>query len=163
MVLCLREPPRRFLLYLHFVVDILHFIFDLHFCCHLSIFFIHILLFDITPHPSVDYCQVFKPILYFQPSPSQSDWWHFHFQPFCYLLTASATVLSGRFLPTGVFYLTLLHLHFWLKLRLSRPPWDPAVLLKFAGLYTDPQNTNSAHLFVWFTVIHKSFTRVGSI
>ena len=26
---------------------------------------------------------------------------------------ASATILSGRFLPTGVFYLTLLHPHFW--------------------------------------------------
>ena len=32
----------------------------------------------------------------------------FIFQPFRYLLTASATVLSGHFLPTGVFYLTLL-------------------------------------------------------
>ena len=32
----------------------------------------------------------------------------FIFQPFCYLLTASATVLSGYFLPTGTFYLTLL-------------------------------------------------------
>ena len=27
----------------------------------------------------------------------------FIFQPFCYLLTASATVLSGYFLPTGIF------------------------------------------------------------
>ena len=66
------------------------------------------LLFDIIPHPSVDYRRVFTPILYFQPSPSQSDSRHFHFQPFRYLLTASATVLSGHFLPTGVFYLTLL-------------------------------------------------------
>ena len=32
----------------------------------------------------------------------------FIFQPFRYLLTASAMVLSGHFLPTGVFYLTLL-------------------------------------------------------
>ena len=70
------------------------------------------LLFDIIPHPSVDYRRVFTPILYFQPSPSQSDSRHFHFQPFRNLLTASATVLSGRFLPTGVFYLTLLHWHF---------------------------------------------------
>ena len=29
--------------------------------------------------------------------------------------------------------------------------------LKFAGLRTDPRNTNPAYLFVWFTVIHKSF------
>ena len=26
--------------------------------------------------------------------------------------------------------------------------------LKVAGLYTDPRNTELAHLFVWFTVIH---------
>ena len=45
------------------------------FCCYSS--FVNVLhsyfLFDIIPHPSVDYCQVFRPILYFQPSPSQSD------------------------------------------------------------------------------------------
>ena len=34
--------------------------------------------------------------------------WRFHFQPFRYLLTASATVLSGHFWSTGVFYLTLI-------------------------------------------------------
>ena len=90
-------------------------------CCYSSfvdVFHSHF-LFDIIPHPSVDYRQVFRPILYFQPSPSQSDLRHFHFQPFRYLLTASATVLSGHFLPTGVFYLTLLpdifgtSQHFW--------------------------------------------------
>ena len=83
-------------------------------CCYSS--FVDVLhshfLFNIIPHPSVDYRQVFRPILYFQPSPSQSDLRHFHFQPFCYLLTASATVLSGYFLATGTFYLTLLHRHF---------------------------------------------------
>ena len=70
------------------------------------------LLFDIIPHPSVDYRRVFTPISYFKPSPSQSDSWHFHVQPFRYLLTVSATVLSGYFLPTGVIHLTLLHRHF---------------------------------------------------
>ena len=29
--------------------------------------------FSVIPHSSMDYCQVFRPILYFQPSPSQSD------------------------------------------------------------------------------------------
>ena len=37
------------------------------------------LLFDIIPHPSVDYRRVFTPILYFQSSPSQGDSRHFHF------------------------------------------------------------------------------------
>ena len=51
------------------------------FCCYslfVNVFHSHF-LFDIMPHPSVDYRQVFRPILYFQPSPSQSDLWHFHF------------------------------------------------------------------------------------
>ena len=66
------------------------------------------------------------PILYFLPRPSQSDLWHFHFQSFLYLLAARVTVLSGHFLPTGISYLMLLHWHF--NLRLSRFPWEPAVL-----------------------------------
>ena len=52
------------------------------FCCCCSSFVVFLyshFLFDIIPHPSVDYRQVFRPILYFQPSPSQSDLWHFHF------------------------------------------------------------------------------------
>ena len=50
-------------------------------CCYSS--FVHVLhshfLFDIVPHPFVDYCQIFRPILYTQPSPLQSDSRHFHF------------------------------------------------------------------------------------
>ena len=42
------------------------------------------------------------------------------------IFLSSATVLSGHFLPTGVFYLTLLHRHF--NLHLSRLPWELAVL-----------------------------------
>ena len=78
-------------------------------------------------------------ILYFQPSPSQSDSQYFHFEPFRYLLTASPTVLSGRFLPTGIFYLTLLH---------RQPAFIKASLgagsssLRLAGLHTDPRNTD---------------------
>ena len=34
------------------------------------------------------------------------------FEIFFHSFTASATVLSGYFLPTGIFYLTLLHWHF---------------------------------------------------
>ena len=45
----------------------------------------------------------------------------FIFQPFCYLLTTSATVLSGHFLPTGVFYLTLLPDIFGIPNILAQP------------------------------------------
>ena len=101
---CFGEPPGGF-------CDVsCHFIFISSFCCCSS--FVNVLhshfLFDIIPYRSVDYRQVFTLILYFQSSPSQSDSWHFHFQPFRHFLTASATVLSGHFLPTGVFYPTLL-------------------------------------------------------
>ena len=52
------------------------------FCCCCSSFvvclYLHF-LFDIIPHPSVDYHQVFRPILYFQPSLSQNDSRHFLF------------------------------------------------------------------------------------
>ena len=85
----------------------------------------------------------------------------FIFQPFHYLLTVSTTVLSGHCLPTGIFNLTLLSdifstfPTFWHNLLLSRFYWEPAVtFLKVAGLHTDPRNTDPAHLFVWFTVIH---------
>ena len=116
-----------FIFVLHFVV-VSSFQFWFSFsCCFSFVDVLHLhLLFDVILHPSVDYHWVFTPILYFQPSPSQSDLQHFHFQQFRYLLTPSATVLSGRFLPTGVFYLTLLHRHF--NLCLSRPPLEPAVL-----------------------------------
>ena len=42
------------------------------------------------------------------------------------LLAASVMAFGGHFLPTGVFYLVLHHLHF--NLRLSRLPWGPVVL-----------------------------------
>ena len=46
---------------------------------------------------------------------------------FRYIFAASVTVLSGHFLPTGVFYLTFLP-DIWHNLLLSRLPWEPAVL-----------------------------------
>ena len=66
----------------------------------------HSLLFDVIFHPSV-----FTSISYFQLSSSQSDLRHFHVNfSELFIFNASGTVLSRRFLPTGVFYLTLLHL-----------------------------------------------------
>ena len=52
---------------------------------------------------------------------------------FSFSSTARATVLSGHFLPTSVFYLTLLpnifgtFLTFWYNLLLSRFHWEPVV------------------------------------
>ena len=108
MVLCLGEPLEGVFVVV-VVSSFLIFIFLLLFfiCrCFSFVVFLHShLLFDIILHSFEDYCRVFTPILYYQPSPLQSDLRHFHFQPFRDLLTASATVLSGRFLPTGVSYI----------------------------------------------------------
>ena len=124
-------------------------------CWYSFVVFLHShFLFDIIPHPSMDYRQDFRPILYFQPSPSQSDLRHFHSQPFRYFLTTSATVLSGRFLPTGVFYLTLLPDIFAQPVFIKASLGAGSYSSKFLRLHTDPQNTNPVHLFVWFTVIH---------
>ena len=127
MALCLGEPPTGFLLLLLLLLLSIQFCSSFHFwssfcCCSSFIAFQH------HPSPIRGLSPGFTPILYFQPSTSQSDSQYFHFQPFRDLLSANATVLSRRFLTTGVFYLILLHQHFWLNLRLSRPPWVPAVL-----------------------------------
>ena len=118
------------------------------FCCCVS--FVDVLhshlLFDIIPHSSMDYRWVFTPILYFQASPLQIDSRYFHFQPFRYLLTASATVFSGHSLPIVVF--TLCSFTDILPAFIKTSLGAGSSTLKFAGIHTDPQNIDAAHLFV---------------
>ena len=122
-------------------------------CSSFVVFLRSHFLFDIIPHPSMDYHHIFRPILYFQPSPSKSDLQHFHFQPFRYLLTASATVLRGHFLPTSVFYLTLLPDIFGTTCIYQGFSGNRQLFLENCS-HTDPRNTDPAHLFLWFTKIH---------
>ena len=102
---CLGEPPVRFLrCWLLFIVFVM------------LVVALHSLLFDVISRLSVSHRRVLTPILYFQPSSSQSDSWHFHFNlsgPFFHSFTASATVLSGHFLPIGVFLPYARSPHFW--------------------------------------------------
>ena len=92
---------------LHFVVVvILHFVVVV--VLHLSMFFIHI--FFLTSSLNLPWT-----IVRFLDSFCTFSLAHhivirdtFIFQLFRYLLTARATVLSEHFLPTGIFYLTLL-------------------------------------------------------
>ena len=157
MVFCLGEPPRRFLLlYLHFIFWSSFLTFILLLYLHLSMFFIHI-SFTFQHHPS-PFCGLSPGfythfILSAQPI---TEWLrYFHFQLFWYLLTASATVLIGPFYTHGHFLPYAPPPTF-----LAQPAFIKASLgagsssLKFAGLHTDPRNTDPAHLFVWFTVIH---------
>ena len=81
------------------------------FCCCCYSSFVDVLhshfLFDIIPHPSVDYRQVFRPILYFQPSPSHSDSRHFHFStiPLVIFLPRALRSWVGIFYPQAFFTL----------------------------------------------------------
>ena len=122
---------------------------------YLSMFFI--IIFFSTSSLTLPWtiARFLDPFCTFSPAHRRVIHDTFIFQPFHYRLTASAMVLvlSGDFLPTGIFYLTLL------PNILAQPAFIKASLgagsysLKFAGLHTDPQNTDPAHLFVWFTVI----------
>ena len=170
MLLCLGEPPRRFFVML---VAVLHFIFDLYFVVVSSfndvlhfilvssfVVFLHShFLLDVIPHPSVDYRRVFTPILYFQPSPSQSDSRHFHFQLFRDLLF---TVLPrGLRFWVGIFYphalFTLCSFTNILLAFIKASLGAGSSSLKLSGLHTDPRSTDLTHLFVWFTVIHNLY------
>ena len=111
MVPCLGEPPRKFLLLLIFTSFLifisflyLHFTVDLHFVVvlHLSMFFIHICFSTSSLTLPWTIAEFLHPFHTF--SPSQSDWPHFHFQPFRYFFTASATVLSEHFFYPQAFF-----------------------------------------------------------
>ena len=137
-------------------------------CCYSS--FVNVLhshfLFDIIPHPSVDYRQVFKPILYFQPSPLQSDSRHFHFStiplpPYCEGYGFEWVFFTHRrflpYAPSWYFWhnpdLFGTFLTFWHNLLLSRFHWELAVTFwKLQGSYCSSKHTPSPS--VWFTVIH---------
>ena len=96
MVLCLGEPPRRFLLLLFFI----HFCSS--FCCCCCSF--HLGALPCHRHST----------LASQAREGLHRLWALPWLlliAFAFSSTASATVLSGRFLPTDVFYLTLLHRH----------------------------------------------------
>ena len=98
----------------HFCIFIsylyLHFIFDLHFVVvpHLFFFFIHIFFSASSLTLPWTIARFLHPFYNFSPTHRRV----IRDTPFHYLLTASATVLSGHFLPTGVFYPTLLYQHF---------------------------------------------------
>ena len=71
-------------------------------------FFIHIFFLASSLTLPWTIARFLEPFCTFSPAHHRVIYVSFIFRPFYYLLTASATVLSGHFLPTGVFYLTLL-------------------------------------------------------
>ena len=120
-------------------------------CCYSS--FVDVLhsnfLFDIIPHASVDYCLVFRPILYFHPSPSHSDSRYSHF------LTIPLSSYRERYGFEWAFFThTLLSDIFGTTCFYFLKVAGILFLDFIPGLHTDPRNTDPAHLFVWFIVIH---------
>ena len=76
------------------------------FCCHLSIFFIHILLFDIIPHPSVDYRRGFYTSFYtFSPAHRRVIRDSFIFKHSVICLPRALRFWVGGFYPQAFFTL----------------------------------------------------------
>ena len=145
MVLCLREPPVRFLwcwLFIQFCIFI-------------------VLLFLV-------YFQVTLPCFRYSTLSSQvreglHQLWALPWLlliAFAFSSTAGDMVLSRHFLPTGVFLPCAPSPTF-----LTQPAIIKASLgarsssLMFSGLHADPRNTDPVHLFVWFTAIHNLHTQ----
>ena len=130
---CLGEPPGGF-------CDVgCHFIFDLHFVSRL--------LYHVTSIP----LWLLRPV---KASTSSEVYPDYFWLPFLFHLPWTLRFWVGIFYPQAFFILRSF-LAF-----LAQPAFIKASLgavsssLKFAGLHTDSQNTNPAHLFVWFAVIH---------
>ena len=138
MVLCLGEPLRSY--FFHFDV---HFI---SFCCYFCVFILLMLFF--FHFQSTFPCHQHSTLASQNREGLHQIWAipRLLSIAFAFASTARATALSGRFLPTGVFYLMLLHRH------LAQPAFIKASLragsssLKFAELHYP------AHLFVWIRV-----------
>ena len=142
---CLREPLGGFCdVGCDFVV-VLHFIFDLHFVVVLH--FVSRLLFHGTSTPP----WLLRPV---KASTSSELYPDYFWLPFLFHLPRALRFWVGIFYPQAFFTLRSF------PTFLAQPAFIKASLgassssLKFAGLHTDPRNTDPAHLFVWFTVIH---------
>ena len=131
MVLCSGEPQGGFC-----NVGCVHCCFCDVWCCSsfIAVFVIlvvvlHSLLFDVKPYPSLSYCRVFRPILYFQPSSLQGNSWQFHFN----LSGPFFTVLRERYgferaFSTHRRFFYAPSPHFCHNLLFSRSPWEAAIL-----------------------------------
>ena len=162
MVLCLGEPPRRFLLYLWY-----------------SFFFASLIFIFVVPliFIFVVICQYSSFAFTFRHHPSPFRGLSPGLHPFDTFSTAHCRVIcntfifnhSDIFLPQALrFWVGVFYSQAFFTLRsftdiLTQNAFIKSSLgagsssLKFAGLHTDPQTTDSAHLLVWFTVLHESF------
>ena len=91
------------------------------YCCSSFVLFLYShFLFDIIPLPPKDYLQVFRSILYFQPSPSQSNSRHFHFSTIPLSSYRERYGFEWAFFYPQAFFTLHSFLTFWHNLLLSR-------------------------------------------
>ena len=129
---------------LHFVVVILH----------LLMFFIHIFFSTSSLTLPWTIARFLDPFCTFSPAHRRVIRDTFFFNHSVIFLSRVLRFWVGIFYPQAFFTLrsfpTFLAQPAFIKASLGAGSYS----LKFAGLHTDPQNTDPAHLFVWFTVIH---------
>ena len=139
---CLGEPPGGFFdVGCYFIFD-LYLIFDLHFV--VVFHFVSRLLYHVTGTAP----WLLRPPPALSSTPTTFDCLFF-------IIYRERYGFEWAFFTHRCFLPYTPSQHFWHNLLLSRFYWEPAVaFLKVAGPHTDPRNTDPAHLFVWFTVIH---------
>ena len=121
---------------------------------HLSFFFIHIFFSTSSLTLPWTLARFLHPFCTFSPAHRRVIRDTFIFNHSVIFLPRALRFWAGIFYPQAFFTLrsfpTFLAKPAFIKASLGAGSYS----LKFAGLHTDPRNTGSAHLFVWFTVIH---------
>ena len=144
MVLYLGEPPVMLLCCCYSFLMCIFICRCSSFCCYSS--FISRLLY-VTGTPP----WLLRPM---KASTSSELYPDYFWLLFLFHLPRALRIWVGAFYPQLFFilrsFLTFLAQPAFIKASLGAGSYS----LKFAGLHTDPWNTDPAHLFVWFTVIH---------
>ena len=147
---CLGEPLGGFCVVVHFWCCVSSFIFIcwcFSFCwCCISIWFSG--YFAMSPALHSGFSDPWRP------PPALSSNLDYFWLPLLFHLPPALRFWVGIFYPQAFFTLcsfsTFLAQPVFIKASLGAGSYS----LKFAGLHTDPRNTDPVHLFVWFTVIH---------
>ena len=146
VIIFLKSKSQKLLERLLFCDVVVFISFDLHFAVvlhfvvvfHLSMFFIHIFFSTSSltiPRTIVGFLH---PFYTFSPAHRRVIRDTFIFNHSVIFLPRALRVLSRHFLPTGVFYLTLLHRHFTCVYQRLPSLGAGSSFLRVTGLHTDP-------------------------
>ena len=152
MLLCLGTSIEFFviLVVLHFVVVL-----------HLSMFFIRICFWTSSLTLPRTVAGFLHPFYTFRPAHRRVIHGTFIFNHSVIFLPRALRFWVGIFYPQAFF--TLRSFTDILPAFIKASLGAGSSSLKFSGLHIDTQNTDPAHLFVWFTVIHNLHTQNNSL